>query len=114
MLPALRLTAILVWAPGSWPSPSAVLNLVIRIAVLLVLAVITWRYRETWQEVKVLRGMLPICMHCRRIRDEHQQWQSLESYLSSHSEAKLSHGLCPECARRFYPDIFSAGPGPAP
>jgi hypothetical protein len=105
-LPLLRLGMVLVWAESYRPPLHAVLNLLIRAAVLLVLAVITWRYREASSEVKVLKGLLPICMHCRKIRDENQQWQPLESYLSSHTETKLSHSLCPECARKFYPEIF--------
>ena len=49
-------------------------------------------------ELRVLRGLLPICASCKKIRDEHDRWESLETYLDTHSEAKLSHGICPECA----------------
>jgi hypothetical protein len=80
--------------------------MVIRVLVLLVLALITWRCREAFGEAKMLKGILPICMHCRKILDDNKQWQSLETYLSRHSDATLSHGLCPECASKFYPERF--------
>jgi hypothetical protein len=108
MLPLLRLALTLIWHHTLWPSPSAGANLLIRVAVLLLLAAVTWRYRATLNEVRMLRGFLPICMHCRKIRDEHEQWLPPEIYLTRHSETKLSHGLCPECARKFYPEVFAA------
>ena len=48
-------------------------------------------------QVKALRGLLPICAWCRRIRDDQNYWQSVESYITAHSEARFSHGMCPEC-----------------
>jgi hypothetical protein len=51
-------------------------------------------------EVQVLEGLLPICASCNKIRDDQQQWQPLESYLTDHSRASFSHGLCPDCAQR--------------
>lgn len=53
--------------------------------------------------VHVLSGILPICASCKKIRDEEGQWHPIESYVSSRSEARFSHGVCPECARRLYP-----------
>lgn len=57
------------------------------------------------KEIKTLRGLLPICSHCKRIRDDLGTWHSLEAYLRSHTEAMLSHGICPECLRKHYPDL---------
>ena len=48
-------------------------------------------------QIKTLRGLLPICMYCKKIRDDGQYWQRIESYISEHSEAQFSHGICPEC-----------------
>ena len=48
--------------------------------------------------VKQLEGIIPICMYCKKIRDDQQSWHQLESYISNHSEARFSHGICPECA----------------
>lgn len=50
-------------------------------------------------EVKHLKGMLPICGHCKKIRDDHGYWKNLESYLSEHTEATFTHGVCPDCAQ---------------
>jgi len=47
--------------------------------------------------VKQLEGIIPICMYCKKIRDDQQTWQQLEAYISNHSEAKFSHGICPHC-----------------
>lgn len=48
--------------------------------------------------VKLLEGIIPICMFCKKIRDDNQNWQQLEAYISNHSEALFSHGICPHCA----------------
>lgn len=48
-------------------------------------------------ERKILRGLLPTCAQCKKIRDEHDHWEALETYLSEHSEARFTHGLCPDC-----------------
>ena len=49
------------------------------------------------EEIKTLKGILPICSYCKKIRDDMGAWKMLEIYISEHSEAKFSHGLCPEC-----------------
>jgi transcriptional regulator with GAF, ATPase, and Fis domain len=56
-------------------------------------------------EVRKLSGIVPICMHCKKIRDDAGYWQRVEAYIQSHSEAKFSHGICPDCREEFYPDI---------
>ncbi len=56
------------------------------------------------EDVKLLRGFLSICASCKRIFNEEGAWQQLERYIESHSEAKFSHGLCPDCLRHLYPD----------
>ncbi|MFO7886119.1 MAG: MASE3 domain-containing protein [Desulfobacteraceae bacterium] len=56
-------------------------------------------------EVKKLSGLLPICSHCKKIRDDKGYWSSIESYISQHSEAEFSHSICQECAKKYYPDI---------
>jgi PAS domain S-box-containing protein len=58
--------------------------------------------REALQQVKTLRGLLPICARCKRIRDESDHWEQMEKYVTEHSEAMFSHGLCPECERAAY------------
>ncbi|NTV42810.1 MAG: sensor with HAMP domain protein, partial [Syntrophobacteraceae bacterium] len=51
-------------------------------------------------------GLLPICAACKRIRDDNGYWQQIEAYIRDHSQAEFSHAICPECARRLYPDHY--------
>src|SRR6267143_149516 len=48
-------------------------------------------------KVKMLQGLLPICLYCKKIRDDQNYWQQLDKYVADHSEARFSHGICPEC-----------------
>ncbi len=57
-------------------------------------------------EVKVLRGLIPICAGCKKIRNDHGYWQQIEEYVQEHSEAAFSHGLCLPCAKRLYPGLY--------
>ncbi|HCU35405.1 MAG TPA: response regulator [Armatimonadetes bacterium] len=61
--------------------------------------------QDALDRVKTLQGILPICMHCKSIRDDEGYWQRVESYVETHSDALFSHGLCPDCLREFYPDV---------
>lgn len=56
-------------------------------------------------EVKTLRGILPICARCKKIRDQEGYWQQVETYMSSRTDAEFSHGICPDCARELYPEL---------
>lgn len=56
-------------------------------------------------KVKLLSGFLPICSSCKKIRDDKGYWNQIESYIRDHSEADFSHSICPECARKLYPDL---------
>ena len=56
------------------------------------------------KEIKVLKEILPICSSCRRIRDEKGDWAPLETYVQTHTDTNFSHGVCPECAKKIYPD----------
>jgi uncharacterized PurR-regulated membrane protein YhhQ (DUF165 family) len=58
-------------------------------------------------EVKTLRGILPTCAHCKKIRDDAGEWSQLEEYIQSHSEAKFTHGICPECTHEFFGCLLS-------
>jgi PAS domain S-box-containing protein len=66
--------------------------------------------REALQEVKTLRGFLPICSHCKKIRDDEGYWRRIEEYIQDRSEAQFSHGICPDCAKTLYPKYASAAP----
>ncbi|MCP4671390.1 MAG: hypothetical protein GY857_08780 [Desulfobacula sp.] len=58
--------------------------------------------QKTLKEVKALRGLLPICAHCKKIRDDKGYWNQIESYIQQHSEAQFSHGMCPDCSDELY------------
>ena len=60
--------------------------------------------QKALQEVKALSGLLPICSSCKKIRDEKGSWNNMETYISEHSDAEFSHGICPDCAQRLYPE----------
>lgn len=64
------------------------------------------RLQKAINEIKTLRGILPLCSFCKKIRDDKGYWNQLEAYLSKHSDADLSHGVCPDCARLHYPEVF--------
>ena len=57
---------------------------------------------ELLSEINALKGILPICSYCKKIRDENDKWHSMEHYISSRSEAQFSHGLCPDCGKKHY------------
>ena len=60
--------------------------------------------QEAMEKIKTLRGLLPICAHCKKIRDDAGYWQQVEEYISDHSDATFSHGICPDCIRKHYPE----------
>ena len=66
------------------------------------------RVDEAVGHVKMLRGMLPICAGCKKIRDDRGYWNQMETYIQAHSEADFSHGMCPDCIARLYPDYDQA------
>lgn len=57
-------------------------------------------------EVETLRGLLPICACCKKIRDDHGYWNHIEAYLRKHTQTEFTHTLCPECVKQFYPDLW--------
>lgn len=63
--------------------------------------------QDALAEVNTLSGLLPICASCKKIRDDKGYWNHIESYIEGHSEAQFSHGICPECVVKLYPEIGS-------
>jgi CheY-like chemotaxis protein len=61
--------------------------------------------QEALNQVKTLEGLLPICCYCKNIRDDSGFWFSVENYMRSRSNAEFSHGICPECAEKYYSDL---------
>ncbi len=61
--------------------------------------------QDSLAKIKTLRGMLPICASCKKIRDDKGYWNQIETYLRKHSEAEFSHGICPQCVKKLYPGM---------
>jgi hypothetical protein len=58
---------------------------------------------DALHRVKTLKGLVPICAQCKKIRDDDGYWHQVEIYVESHSQAQFSHGICPDCQRELYP-----------
>ena len=105
VLPVVRLYFNTIWNTP-WTMVESSANALIRISVLSLLAYLVDRvaHQSLAQdtEVKLLEGLLPICASCKKIRDEKNDWQQLEVYITKHSEASFTHGVCPDCAKRLY------------
>jgi PAS domain S-box-containing protein len=61
--------------------------------------------QDALSKVRTLKGLLPICASCKKIRDDQGYWTSVEAYILEHSDAEFTHGICPDCARKLYPDF---------
>ncbi|MFP4350653.1 MAG: response regulator [Thermodesulfobacteriota bacterium] len=67
---------------------------------------LTTELKTALSQVRQLKGLLPICSHCKRIRDDRGYWNQIESYIRDHSEAEFSHSICQECVRKHYPELY--------
>ena len=63
------------------------------------------KLNQALKENKILQGIIPICMYCKKIRDDQGFWAQVESYVSKHSPAEFSHSICPSCMEEHYPDL---------
>lgn len=61
--------------------------------------------QDALHHVRTLSGLLPICAHCKKIRDDHGYWTQIETYIREHSEAEFTHGMCPDCIETYYPGV---------
>lgn len=125
LMPLAHFAFTVVW-PAPWSSLESAINLAIRAGALVGFALLVDHITRLEREVRILRGLLPICAFCKRIRTGDQKWQQIELYITEHSEARFTHSFCPECAKEHYPQIFdklscagdastrSSGPGGAP
>lgn len=57
-------------------------------------------------QIRTMRGLIPICANCKNIRDDKGYWKQVEVYIQEHSEADFTHSICPDCAKKLYPDIY--------
>ena len=75
------------------------------VCIVILGAVIIRFTNNIFQRMKYLEGILPVCASCKRIRDEKDNWHQIESYVRERSDAEFSHGICPECAEKLYPEF---------
>jgi len=110
--PLVRLGFAFSWQPP-WGNTVSIINAAIRVVVLALFAYLVSRTarqtRELAKRVNLLEGILPICGLCKKIRDEHGNWQAVEIYVSNRSEALFSHTLCPDCLKRDYRNVPNDG-----
>jgi hypothetical protein len=105
LLSVVRLVLDRVWNVSVLTHDSEI-NFAIRLIVFVGTAVLVAHTARLTQEIKVLRGFLPICSSCKKVRTEQGEWKPLEEYISEHTTTELSHGLCAECATRLYPQYY--------
>ena len=65
----------------------------------------TVNLQKALDDIKTLKGILPLCSHCKKIRDDEGYWNQVDTYIQVHTEADVSHSLCPECIKELYPDL---------
>ena len=105
-----------VWAGAQTEGTMAtlVVRTILRVTVVVILAL--WLARLSKHEqalkryVQRLEGLLPICSFCKNIRNDKGRWEPIETYISDRSEAQFSHGLCPDCGKKHYPDYDLSSP----
>jgi hypothetical protein len=94
-----------------WSVPVALVNAGMRLVVLLLMAFLSAKLSQQTQalraRVKTLEGILPTCSFCKDVRDEAGAWHQIEAYIASRSDARFSHGVCPECAEKHYGEILN-------
>lgn len=106
--PLAHTASLLAHGPITEPIPQFVTMTVVRGVVIIVMALWFARLAKHEQElerrVKTLEGLLPICSFCKNIRTEHGEWERLEKVIMERSEARFSHGFCPTCLKKHFPD----------
>ena len=63
-------------------------------------------FNKLYKRIRLLEGFIPICANCKKIKSAEDQWEQIEKYITKHSLAQFSHGICPDCARKLYPDLY--------
>lgn len=81
-------------------------NRVLALAAIWTTAVLAWRHLQAREQINALQNLLPMCASCKKIRDDKGCWGELEHYLETRTRATLSHGICPECMRKWYPEFY--------
>ena len=66
---------------------------------------VTEELKKALKEIKTLRGILPLCSYCKKIRNDKGYWEQVDVYIHKYSQADISHSICPDCSKEHYPDL---------
>ncbi len=90
---------------GTWNAVGIIRDISLRKAIEKEKEILLNNLKNALNEIKTLKGIVPICANCKKIRDDEGYWNHLEVYIQNHSQAEFSHGICPDCANELYPGI---------
>lgn len=94
------------WFLAASPTPINWKEALLESVIILLLGAVIIRVTvRLFQKMKYLEGILPVCASCKKIRDDKGSWQQIEEYVRDRSDANFSHGICPECAKKLYPEL---------
>ncbi len=102
---ALTLAGYVFSEPGA-PFWMAATNRTLAISAIWITTVLAWERAKARAHIALLRDLLPMCASCHKIRDDKGYWSQVEQYLESHTQTTLTHGICPECLQKWYPDFY--------
>ena len=106
VLPLLRILAHIFWN-SPWAVSETMVNVIIQMISLIVIVYLTTIIKKLAQEIRILKGDLPICYYCSNIRNERGEWEQIESYVSRQSEIRFTHDICPDCMERAFGNILN-------
>jgi len=93
-------------SPASYPQRIGEITIELSIfSIIMIIQILL--FKKLYKRIRLLEGFIPICANCKKIRNEDDQWEQMEKYITQHSLAKFSHGICPDCARLLYPELFN-------
>jgi AmiR/NasT family two-component response regulator len=98
--------AYLVKPPSPREMERAITVAIARFGDLMELRRLNAELQQALDEIKTLRGIIPICASCKKIRDDEGFWQDVAFYIEAHTDAEFTHGICPDCARKLYPEFY--------
>lgn len=88
------------------PTWIALSNRTLAVTAIWITTVLAWQRMQAREQVNILRDLLPMCASCKKIRDDKGYWSQVEEYLETHTQTMLTHGICPECILKWYPDFY--------
>jgi hypothetical protein len=88
------------------PTWIALSNRALAVTAIWTTAILAWRHLQATEHISVLQDLLPICASCKKIRDGKGYWSQVEHYIEAHTKTIFSHGICPECMLKWYPEFY--------